>query len=469
MKIDTVTRSKGSVQYRTIKQWTMVYRRLRNKPLLRNVLANNKWWLILFLVVIPLVYLLVLLIERKHTNYYLFTGPRGGSSYLLGPRFADVLNKPDKLETLLRMNIVPHFIPQESCGALDNIYYINQGIAHVGFAEDGLPLHFEKPPKCSLQLEQSDALQKGRQDGIRLRALMPLYRSPLHVVARKELGVSDLREIQPHSKVYMGPEGGATGFVTELILKHYGIVVDRIAKDLNFEQAMTQMIQGHIEVGFFLVPLHLDAMETLSQHPDLKLLTIGQAASMKFLYPYLEVITIPPSTYKSTSKEITTLGTKTILVTSTELSDQEVYEIATKLSHNLHDLIKDIPLNATKLTDRDPQKDLYYPLHEGALRFYSHNPPFLLDPHMLVGIGTYLSVLFAVYKVLLQFIRNYRMQRILDAVDRAVVASRLSKDYTARYRLHARKLSHKALILLRHQRINLDEFTRINEYIKGHA
>ena len=58
---------------------------------------------------------------------------------------------------------------------------------------------------------------------------------------------------------------------------------------------------------------------------------------------------------------------------------------------------------------------------------------------------------------------------ILDAVDRAVVASRLSKDYTARYRLHARKLSHKALILLRHQRINLDEFTRINEYIKGHA
>jgi len=88
---------------------------------------------------------------------------------------------------------------------------------------------------------------------------------------------------------------------------------------------------------------------------------------------------------------------------------------------------------------------------------------------MLVGIGTYLSVLFAVYKVLLQFIRNYRMQRILDAVDRAVVASRLSKDYTARYRLHARKLSHKALILLRHQRINLDEFTRINEYIKGHA
>jgi TRAP transporter TAXI family solute receptor len=469
MKMDTTTRSKGSAQYRTIKKWTIAYRRLRNKPLLRSVLASNKWVIIFFLVVIPLSYVTALLFERTHTNYYLFTGPRGGSSYLLGPRFADVLNKPDKLETLLRMNIVPDFIPQESCGSLDNIYYINQGIAHVGFAEDGLPLHFEKPPKCSLQLEQSDALKNRPQDGIRLRALMPLYRSPLHVVARKELGISDLREIQPHSKVYMGPEGGATAFVTELVLKHHGIVVDRIGKNLNFEQAMTQMIQGHIEVGFFLVPLHLDAMETLSQHPDLKLLTIGQAASVKFLYPYLEVITIPPSTYKSTSKEITTLGTKTILVTSTELGEQEVYEIATKLSHNLHDLIKDIPLNATKLTDSDPQKDLYYPLHEGALRFYSHNPPFFLDPHTLAGIGTYLSIMFAVYKVFSQSIRNYRMQRILHAVDRAVVASRRSKDYTQRYRLHARKLSHKALTLLRHQRINLEEFNRINEYIKGHS
>ena len=469
MKMDTKTRSKGTAHYRTIKRLSFAYRRLRNKPLLRNALISNKWVLVVFLVVIPLCYLAALLIERTHTNYYLFTGPRGGSSYLLGPRFADVLNRPDRLETLLHLNIVPDFIPQESCGALDNIYYINQGIAHMGFAEDGLPLHFEKPPKCSLQIEQGAALKNRRQDGIRLRALMPLYQSPLHVVARKDLGISDLREIQPHSKVYMGPEGGATAFVTEMVLKHHGIVVDRIGKDLNFEQAMKQMIQGQIEVGFFLVPLHLDAMETLSQHPDLKLLTIDRATSLKFLYPYLEVITIPPGTYKTVPKEITTLSTKTILVTSTELSDNEVYEMATKLAHNLHDLIKDIPLNATKLTDRDPQKDLYYPLHEGALRFYSHNPPLFLDPHMLAGIGTYLSVLFAFYKVLSQFIRNYRMQRILYAVDKAVVASRLSKDCTQRYRLYARKLNHKALTLLRYQQINLDEFNRISEYIKGHS
>ena len=48
------------------------------------------------------------------------------------------------------------------------------------------------------------------------------------------------------------------------------------------------------------------------------------------------------------------LGTKTVLVASTDLSDHEVYAIADKLSHNIHDIIKDIPFNATKVADSDP-------------------------------------------------------------------------------------------------------------------
>ena len=91
-----------------------------------------------------------------------------------------------------------------------------------------------------------------------------------------------------------------------------------------------------------------------------------------------------------------------MLATSTDLSDYEVYQIATKLSEQMHNLIKGIPFNATKVTDTDPQRDLYYPLHEGALSFYSHDPPFFLNPQMLAGIGTYLSVLFAGSTILSQ-------------------------------------------------------------------
>jgi len=219
------------------------------------------------------------------------------------------------------------------------------------------------------------------------------------------------------------------------------------------------------------VGLKAEAMRTLSQHPQFKLLTIEHADSLEFLYPYLDIITIPGTTYKNATKDITTLATKTMLVTSTDLSDSEVYGIADKLSRNIHDIIKDIPFNATKIADGDPQRDLYYPLHEGALRFYNHNPPFFLDPHTLAGIGTYLTVLLALYKISAQFIRNYRVHRILYAIERAVLAYNADTDHprTKRFEFHLRKLKFRALSLLRHQRITLDDFHRINEYIKGYS
>ncbi len=470
MASDQTTR-RGSARYHAITRGTLVYRRMRNKPAFRNLPFNNKWLILIFLVIIPSLYLSSLLFQWTHTNYYLFTGPKGGSYYALGPRLAEALNRPDKLEKFLHMNIVPDFIPRESCGSLDNIYFINQGVAQLGLAEDGLPLHFEKPPKCSLEFNQQALKSTPRSDGIRLRALMPLYKSPLHIIARKDLAISDIRDIPPHTRVYMGPEGGATGFIADLILTHYGIPVDRHGKNLNFEQAMRQMIAGDIQIGFFLVGLNAEAMRTLSQHPQFKLLTVEHAAGLKFLYPYLEVITIPGTTYKNATRDITTLGTKTLLVTSTDLSDHEVYEIADKLSHSIHDIIKDIPFNATKVTDSDPQKELYYPLHEGAIRFYAHNPPFFLDPHTLASIGTYLSILFALSRLSRQFIRNYRVHRILHAIERAVLAFHVESENprTKRFEFYIRKLKFRALALLRHQRITLDDFNRINEYLKGYA
>ncbi len=468
---DPRNQARESSRYRAIRRGALAYRRMRQKHIFRIVPFSNKWLAVVFLLIIPSIYLASFLFARTHTNYYLFTGPQGGTHYELGPHLAEVLNKPDKLERFLHLNIVPDFFPRESCGSLDNIFYINQGLAQLGFAEDGLPMYFEKPPKCSLAFNQKELKGKVHNAEIRLRALMPLYKSPLHIVARKDLGISDIRDIPPRAKVYMGPEGGATAIAADLLLNHYEIPTDRQGRNLNFDQAMHQMIEGNIEVGFFLVGLNADAMKKLSQYPQFKLLTVEHAASLKFLYPYLEVITIPGATYKNSPKDVTTVGTKTLLVTSTDLKDHEVYAIADKLSHNIHDIIKDIPFNATKVTDSDPQKELYYPLHEGAIRFYKHDPPFFLDPHALAGIGSYLTVLFALYKVSSQFIRNYRVHRILHAVERAVLAFHIVSDQPRwkRFGCYARKLNFKALSMLRQQRITVDDFERIKEYIEGHS
>jgi TRAP transporter TAXI family solute receptor len=341
---------------------------------------------VLFLLIIPFAILVGTLVVRTHTTYYLLSGPPGSTADQLGPLIAQVLNTPTKLERFLHLNIVPDFVAKESCGSQDSIYYVNAGTAHLAFVEDGLPLHFERPQTCALSI--AEPVRKKPHESVRIRALMPLYKSPLHVVARKSLGWTDLRDIRAHAKAYLGPAGGATEVLGQIVLDHDGIVVERQGGDLDYRQAAAQLASGEIEVGFFIVALNAELMQHLLESPDLQLLSIDHASALKTLYPYLDALTIPAAVYKAVPREVTTIGTRTVLATSTDLSDYEVYQIATKLSEQMHDLIKGIPFNATKVTDTDPQRDLYYPLHEGALSFYSHDPTFLLNPKLMAGIGT---------------------------------------------------------------------------------
>jgi TRAP transporter TAXI family solute receptor len=458
------------MRYRVVKRSSTAFRRLRYRPAFRWILEHTTWFYVLFLVVIPLGYGAVVLMERLQTNYLLFTGPKGGTHYLLGPRFAEALNRPDKLERILHLNVVPDFIPIASCGSLDNIFYMNQGLAQLSLVEDGLPLRVEAGPRCLMQPDRGIRHRRALGDEVRLRALMPLYKAPLHIVARKTLGFSDVRDIKAPARIYMGSERSSTEFVASLVLTHYGMALDRDGEQLNAEAAVEQMLAGKIDVGFFLAALHSDATQRLAQSDGFQLLTVKHAPTLELLYPYLDALTIPAATYPSLAKDIPTVGTTTILAASTDLSDVEVYEIATKLSHQMHNVLHDIPYNATKVAGA-PEKELYYPLHEGAIRFYNHDPPFFLDPHTLTGIGTYLTLLYAVFTMSRQFVRNYLAHRLVHAVDRAVRIYRVATTQpdSKRYERHVRKIRYLALTLLRDQRITLNEYKRIDEYISGYA
>jgi len=439
---------------------------------MQRVCGNRIWFMVLFLVIIPVVVVAALVIKRIHTSYYFVTGPKGATYSALGLQVAAALNKPDRIEELLHLNIVPDFIPEESCGPFDNIYSINHGLARLGFAEDGLPLYFEPTSGClPIAFSPERARSKALSPEIRFRALMPLYLSPLHVVARKNAAYSDMREIPPRTKVYLGPDGSASAFIAQSILSHYGISIEVPEGRLDAQQAIQQLLDGKIEVGFFLDRLHEEKLRSLLHRGDVKLLTIDHAPGLKLLYPYLEVLKIPAATYMSSAKDIITVGTKTLLVTSTELNEIEVYEVAQKLSQHINQIIKDIPFNATRVTDSDPQKELFYPLHEGAIRFYTHDPPFFLDPRKLAAIVTYFSVLYGVYGLTAKRLREYRVHRLLQAVDRAAKAFSYNRRHPRKQRFayHTHTLRSLALSLLRRDKIHLDDFKQIDEYIKGHT
>jgi TRAP-type uncharacterized transport system substrate-binding protein len=89
----------------------------------------------------------------------------------------------------------------------------------------------------------------------KLRVLTLLYKSPLHVVARAKLGFKDIQDLTPGTKVYLGPDGSATNFVSQLIVEHYGLRIERQGRNLDFDQAAKGLMEGQFDVAFFLMVL----------------------------------------------------------------------------------------------------------------------------------------------------------------------------------------------------------------------
>jgi TRAP-type uncharacterized transport system substrate-binding protein len=449
-----------------VKQIDRAYRRVHRHPILHAVLGAGRSWLLVFLIAIPLLVGAIPLMRNLHTQYTLVTGPPGGTAALLGPVLAKTLNRPTQWERLLHLNLVPDFTSVDSCGSVENLAQMNQGTAQAALVEDGLPFHPDEKVECSLRPGPDRSPRTVHAaEGIRVRALMPLYLSPLHVLAKKRMGIKDVRGLPAHLKVYQGPDGSATLYVSQLILDHYGIAVERMGRDWDFHRAILELQRGTIEVAFFVIALNSDNVQQALNGSDVVLLNLEGAEGLKVLAPYLAVVKIPAETYKSSTQDVTTIAARTILAVSTDLTSDEVYEMAVKLSSHLHHILKRIPFSELK-TSGTPE--FYYQLHEGAVRYYTHNPPFFLDPHFAAGLGSYLSIIYVSYKGLMQLLRRYRVHRLLTMLDYLVVMTQgTERSASGRFQRYQGVIRMRAGRLLRHHRITLDDFTVVNEYLKS--
>lgn len=445
--------------------------KLRHKTFFRRPMISVISFVLIFVLLIPIIAIGIFLISRAHTQYIFLTGSSGSTTAYIAPRIQSILNTPDSIEKFLHFNIVPDFKLRSSCGGLDTSLQINTGVAHLGFAEDGFFGDSVLPAHCSsISKPEQESIEK-MGAGTKMRVLLSLYKSPLHIVARKKLALRDLQEMPPGLKAYLGSDGNSTHFISRLIVEHFGLSIDRKGQTLDFEQAAEALINGEFDVGFFLAGLHNEVLRSLLQDSnEFELLPITNTDSLRTLFPYLESLTIPSAIYTNVQNEIQTIGTHTVLVASTELGDSEAYEITKKLTEHIQDLLWDVPLNLARTTDNDPSKELFYPMHDGARRFYTHNPPFFLDVAMLTGIGAYFSIIYASYAMLVGFFRNYRIYRFLTTIDQIMVRTQKlgNSSNSMRFNSHIQKLRRISLRLMRLRKISYSEFSYIEDYINAY-
>lgn len=200
----------------------------------------------------------------------------------------------------------------------------------------------------------------------RLRGIAVLYRSPLHLVARRASGIQALADVRG-KRVFLGSGGNTTEFTTRMLLEAVGVSVDE--KRMPESNVVDAFRSGELDAAFirgndpsptvqrvmaaqgvFLVPVHQREVEQIRAH-----------------HPFLRSASIPAGMYGNDA-EIETVGTDMLLACRDDLPEELVYWVTRTLFESLPDLAESY--NLLRQIDLQQLSASPIPLHPGAARFY---------------------------------------------------------------------------------------------------
>ncbi len=204
-----------------------------------------------------------------------------------------------------------------------------------------------------------------------LRALMGLHAEPLHLVCRKDSGVSRLRDIVG-KRVNLGPEGSGILNTTRAVIEAYSIDESQVlARYETAKLAPELLIAGDIDCFFFTIGIGGAAIQTTALRIPISLIPIDGPELMPLLNnaPYYSFVTIPAHTYPGVNEAVTSFGVKAFLVTTSSLPDETAYEIVRALMNSFDTLKETYPL-LESLIKEDVLDGLSIPIHPGAEKAY---------------------------------------------------------------------------------------------------
>ena len=222
-----------------------------------------------------------------------------------------------------------------------------------------------------------------------LRAMCSLFPIFLHIVTRRNSGIGSFRDLKG-KRVSAGEADFTTARVVAELMRRAGILergraAARTLVYLNYAEATREFAAGKLDVIISLTALGDPAYRKLARSFDLRLIPLDPASAGAFVarHSAYETGVIPAATYAGADEPTETLAVPTVLVTTAERSDDEVYA-ATRAIYRERDRIA-AALGAPE-TLKPPYlfRGIDVPLHPGAERFWREQgligPPALVAP-----------------------------------------------------------------------------------------
>ena len=281
-------------------------------------------------------------------EFRLGTAALGGAYYPLGQGLASLVTRyADGIS----------MVPIVTRGALENPRLVSEGELEMALTNADLAYFAyrgEGPYEAPL-----DVLAAGA-----------LHPSVLHLIARAGGSVPTFAELRG-KRLAIGPAGGPTVTLTDLLLQSYGMTLDDVVPSfLSYSDGFTQLGDGNVDAAFALAGYPAAAVMQTRATQELAFIQVEQPVIEQFVAdnPYYYPVEIASSIYDTESGS-TVLAIANVLIVRGSESDDAVYEVVQSIYGNLAELRETNAIAAQ--IDASRSVELPLPLHPGAARYFA--------------------------------------------------------------------------------------------------
>ena len=202
-------------------------------------------------------------------------------------------------------------------------------------------------------------------------AVAALYTEACQIVVRADSDIHSVDDLLG-KKVSIGEEESGTERNAKQIFEVYGLSNELVdCENLDYTQAAEALVSGKIDAMFCTAGVQTTVIEELTRQCGIRLLSIDETHIQKLMaaYDFYMPYTIPVYTYSGQSEETTTVGVKSLLLVSDELSDKTVEHLTEQLFSHVQDIQYSLPLNL-QMDETSATQNVTIPFHDGAAAYY---------------------------------------------------------------------------------------------------
>lgn len=259
---------------------------------------------------------------------------------------------------------------QQTQGPNQNVIMIDDGKIGLGMTTMGVALQ---------ALQGSAPWTQGKKyDSI--RALFPMYDTPMQCVALKKSGITNFKQLDGKT-VGTGPKAGTAGTYFPLIFDALGMKVT--ARYGQSAEVGNQLNDGLIDAFCFGagVPVPIFTQLDAEQQVNFFTWTPEEMAVIRAKMPEFTESTIPKGLYKQQTTDQKTIGLYNFAIASKDMTDATAYAITKTILENNPAMLR-AHAAARETVAANASRNTILTFHPGAARYYKEKG-IKLDPATL--------------------------------------------------------------------------------------